>query len=142
MYIKFFRYDKLLWIYFHGFKGNKYTWINKRYKHRNVLILKKLDRFLATDDWLFRYPNAHVLHPPCTHSDHCPLLLFIYKDDPTLRKWFFKFERIEASYPDFENVIARIWDNSCSLEHVVTMFERAAIVRAHRNVGNIFKNKE
>lgn len=43
-----------------GFKGNRFTWLNKRFKNRNVLIYKRLDRYFANSDWLVNYPNAHV----------------------------------------------------------------------------------
>lgn len=33
-----------------GYKGSRYTWLNKRYKRKNSLILERLDCFLANDE--------------------------------------------------------------------------------------------
>lgn len=58
-----------------GFKGCKYTWTNKRYKHKNSLILERLDRCVANTSWINQYPEASVSHLPRTKSDHCLMLL-------------------------------------------------------------------
>lgn len=121
-----------------GYKGNKYTWLNKRYKSRNALIFERLDRFMATDELISSYPDAQSTHLPCTHSDHCPLLLSIFKDDPILHKKFFRFEKIWTTYPDFINMVSNIWENKPPLTHAVKTFEREVSVRACKNVGNIF----
>lgn len=62
-----------------GFKGSKYTWTNKRYKHRRHLILERLDRCLANETWLHLFPETSVSHMARTHSDRCPLLVNILK---------------------------------------------------------------
>lgn len=40
-----------------GFKGNKYTWLNKIFNKCNALFFERLDRFLAANDWLISYPK-------------------------------------------------------------------------------------
>lgn len=69
-----------------GFKGSKYTWLNKSYKQKHALIFERLDRFLANDDWIHLYLDAQVTHLPRTHSDHCPLLLSQTKEPKKSRK--------------------------------------------------------
>lgn len=68
-----------------GYKGNRFTWLNKRFKKSNALIFKRLDRFLAKSDWLIKYPNTHVQNLPHTQSDQWPLLLHIYKDNSSTK---------------------------------------------------------
>lgn len=41
-----------------GFKGSKYMWVNECFKNKSSLILEKLDRFFANDDWLHCFPDA------------------------------------------------------------------------------------
>lgn len=91
-----------------GFKGRKYIWLNKRLKNCNSLILERLDRILATNDWLVLYSNAHMLHLLCIHSDHCPLLLIMYTDDPTFRKKNVTLEKIWEMHLKFTNVITQV----------------------------------
>jgi hypothetical protein len=53
--------------------GDKYTWTNKH--PGDSLILARLDRFLATTDWINRFPhfvNHHLLR---YNSDHNPIML-------------------------------------------------------------------
>lgn len=57
-----------------GFKGSRYTWLNKRYKNSSQLIYERLDRFFANNNWIQKFADVQVHHLPCTHSDHCPLL--------------------------------------------------------------------
>ncbi|KAG5625866.1 hypothetical protein H5410_011084 [Solanum commersonii] len=39
-----------------GLNGSKYMWSNKRYKNRRNLILERLDRCLAINFWILKYP--------------------------------------------------------------------------------------
>lgn len=56
-----------------GFVGHNFTWSNKQAGDRN--IQEWLDRSLATDGWIERFPRARVTHLTCLLSDHCPLFL-------------------------------------------------------------------
>lgn len=40
------------------FKGNKFTWLNKRFKNKSSLIYERLDRFLANEQWIQNFPNS------------------------------------------------------------------------------------
>ncbi|KAH6771766.1 hypothetical protein C2S52_005519 [Perilla frutescens var. hirtella] len=65
-----------------GFKGFKFTWSNNQ--DEDTLIQERLDRFLASEEWLALFPQAQVEHLVRVASDHCPLLLFEAKKQ-TLR---------------------------------------------------------
>ena len=51
-----------------GFTGPAYTWCNNQTGYSRVL--ERLDRSLATTDWLLRFPNCHVHHLHIVFSDH------------------------------------------------------------------------
>jgi hypothetical protein len=56
-----------------GFNGHKYTWHN--WQQDGHYIQARLDRFLATTNWIYAFPhftNSHLLR---YQSDHCPIML-------------------------------------------------------------------
>lgn len=57
-----------------GFKGYKFTWSNHRRRNKG-LIMERLDRILANEQWLKIFSNATVTHLPKTYSDHNPILV-------------------------------------------------------------------
>ena len=56
-----------------GHTGPAFTWANNQLERK--LILERLDRGLATSDWLLNFPNSKLFHLPNYQSDHLPLLL-------------------------------------------------------------------
>ena len=46
-----------------GFHGFPFTWCNRRLGNQNVWI--RLDRGVATVDWIFRFPTIRVHHLDC-----------------------------------------------------------------------------
>ena len=57
-----------------GFTGPKFTWYGNRHRH---IIWERLDRRVATHDWLEKYPAASIRHLHCVESDHRPILLIL-----------------------------------------------------------------
>lgn len=55
-----------------GFMGYPFTWRNRRLDGG---IQERLDRGLATDQWLYLYPDAKIHHLMAAGSDHVMLLL-------------------------------------------------------------------
>ncbi|XP_070038612.1 uncharacterized protein [Nicotiana tomentosiformis] len=85
-----------------GYMGCKYTWSNHR-KRRKGLIMKRLDRFLANEEWLNLFPGSSVTHLPKTYSDHNPLILKLNSFTPIPPQKSFKLENIWYTHPDFIN---------------------------------------
>uniref|UniRef100_A0A803PIJ1 Reverse transcriptase domain-containing protein n=1 Tax=Cannabis sativa TaxID=3483 RepID=A0A803PIJ1_CANSA len=56
-----------------GFKGCKYTWLNKRFN--GGLIRERIDRVIVNTEWLSGCPNGGVHNLPIVASDHGPLIL-------------------------------------------------------------------
>lgn len=58
-----------------GFIGPKYTWLYQR--SDRVQIRERLDRALATTDWLALFPEAKLYHLSTSISDHSALSLHL-----------------------------------------------------------------
>ena len=56
-----------------GFKGYSFTWNNKRLGEANTKI--RLDKGVANEAWLRKFPLNRVTHLSAHASDHLPLLL-------------------------------------------------------------------
>ena len=56
-----------------GYSGVDFTWCNQQ-EGDNIVYLR-LDRAIATLDWLEHFPNVRVQHLEDTTSEDCPLLL-------------------------------------------------------------------
>lgn len=125
-----------------GFKGSQYIWVNNCFTNRCTLIFERLDRFLANNEWSLNYLDARVIHLPRTHSDHCPLLLSLYKKWPTHTHKIFRLESSWASHPDFPRTIQETWENTNSLTTAIDDFKIKAIEWNKSTFGNIFQQKK
>jgi hypothetical protein len=56
-----------------GFSGTPWTYDNRKTGARNVKV--RLDRGVASQDWLNHFSDASITHLTSPFSDHCPLLL-------------------------------------------------------------------
>ena len=56
-----------------GFNGLKFTWIY--HQGDGMQIRERLDRALATPDWVNMFPEAKLFHLSSSVSDHLPLVL-------------------------------------------------------------------
>jgi len=72
-----------------GFSGNPYTWSNHR--QGLDLIKERLDRSIATSQWIHFFPSYSVTHLPALCSNHNPLLLDTSSPSPSLPRPF-RFE--------------------------------------------------
>ncbi|CAN6171061.1 unnamed protein product [Urochloa humidicola] len=58
-----------------GFSGIPWTYDNRKSGQRNVKV--RLDRGVATQEWMDRFFDASITHLTSPVSDHCPLLLTV-----------------------------------------------------------------
>ena len=56
-----------------GFMGGKFTWCNGH--PDGFTIWERLDRAVATMEWLDKFPTTKVIHLECGLSDHKPILI-------------------------------------------------------------------
>ncbi|XP_074297025.1 uncharacterized protein LOC141627699 [Silene latifolia] len=81
------------------FSGPKYTWANKI--ESSNLILERLDRGYASQDWLLTYPEAHIQNLFIFLSDHAPIVL-----DLSAR---FKKPKKRLNHADIQRLVSSIW---------------------------------
>jgi hypothetical protein len=93
-----------------GFTGTPYTWSNHR-DGRN-LIRQRLDRGLASSQWVHLFPSFSILHLPTSTSDHHPLLLDTAHSEASLFRPF-KFEEFWTHHPDCFSTVNLAWSPVC-----------------------------
>ena len=94
-----------------GFNGFLYTWCNRRPGGQNVWI--RLDRGVASVEWILRFPTARIHHLDAFHSDHKPLVLCL---DSEFKRFYrkcrpFHFEAMWLKDNSCEGVIRDSWDS-------------------------------
>ncbi|KAK9991116.1 hypothetical protein SO802_026101 [Lithocarpus litseifolius] len=123
-----------------GFNGPRFTWSNKR---ETGLVMKRLDRFLATSQWKTLFEETNVLHLPKTSSDHCPVLVNTNPLPFNFGKRPFRLKTIWFSDPSFPSLSQKSWQthpNDIALT-IRDFTERAT--SWNRNIfGNIFHKKK
>ncbi|KAJ9545225.1 hypothetical protein OSB04_024932 [Centaurea solstitialis] len=97
--------------------GRKFTWMNA-----DCSKLSKLDRFLASVDFVALWPSAHSLALPRIYSDHCPILLDCGRVDfgPTPFKLFNSW----LAKPGFEDLVRGRWNDPLPEFEVFSKVER------------------
>jgi hypothetical protein len=88
-----------------GFTGPRFTWTNNRPAD---MTWERLDRVVATPDWLLQFPSAQVHHLEGRWSDHKPIWM---NTEPTFipSKKPFRFEEVWTSDQGCEAVIKDSW---------------------------------
>lgn len=106
-----------------GFRGQKYTWTNKRYRHQPQLIFERLDKCVANARWIDKFPNCVVTHLPRTKSDHCPLLLDLNsRTSPRIPKPF-RMEPMYCSHLTFRYLVRNSFFDSHDLMASIKNFQ-------------------
>jgi hypothetical protein len=92
-----------------GYIGALFTWCNNRFS--GATIWERLDRMVATTEWLSRFPQARVYHLDYTGSDHKPLWLSSEDNYKRLVAKPFRFEEMWMSDTGCANTIANAWQS-------------------------------
>lgn len=74
-----------------GFSGNTFNWCNKNGRFAN--IQEQLDRVITSVEWRTTFGNAGVTHLTAYHSDHAPIVLNMFLNQPKLPRPF-RFQKI------------------------------------------------
>ena len=96
-----------------GFSCDIFTWANN-HDHDNSHMKCRLDRFLATPEWISLFPNHSNTHFIKFGSDHNPILLEFSKFNHDRSK-FHKVQRFEQIWLNNEGhnkVVQQTWANS------------------------------
>lgn len=103
--------------------GGYFTWNGHRAKYN---IRSRIDRAMASCDWMDLYPNAHVKLLPWIGSDHRSLLV----DTDSIKsnkKSKFRYENRWRFQPEVRKVIQEVRENECldiSAANFYRMIER------------------
>ena len=93
-----------------GFSGLPYTWSNQRFDGQMIWV--RLDRAVASADWMLKFPSVRVHHVPGYSSDHKPI--WLVSDDAHTRFYRpqrpFRFEAIWLKDSRCEGVVHSAWD--------------------------------
>ena len=92
-----------------GYVGPKFTWCNRRSDEERIRL--RLDRVLATVDWMELYRTSRVFHIVDSTSDHCALLLTNQQASPIRGKRRFHFEAAWIRYEKCKEIIQEVWKN-------------------------------
>uniref|UniRef100_A0A2N9GDB5 Reverse transcriptase domain-containing protein n=1 Tax=Fagus sylvatica TaxID=28930 RepID=A0A2N9GDB5_FAGSY len=121
-----------------GFSGPRFTWTNNR---PGDMTWERLDRVVATPDWLLMFPSARVYHLEGRWSDHKPIWV---NTEPVVKptKRPFRFEEVWTSDQGCEEVIKASWQTTVpgvpmySLKHAE---ENSMLGRDHHRVSQLKK---
>lgn len=85
-----------------GHIGPPFTW------HRGMILHKRLERVVATIEWINLFPKAVLWHLPLLHSDHNPIFISLNCQHQIRRNGFFRqFERwwstIQGTHWEIQN---------------------------------------
>ena len=93
-----------------GYTGLPFTWCNMRFD--GSLVWVRLDRALATADWILKFPSIHLHHLQGLSSDRKPL--WLASDDVNTRFYKpqkpFRFEAMCLKDDRCEEVVHSAWD--------------------------------
>jgi hypothetical protein len=95
-----------------GFDGYPYTWTNGRQESENIQC--RLDRALATEDFLNRFSPFKVVHLQRYGSDHAAILILLEHQDPSKKKrvHLFRFEEVWTKDKNCEEEVRNSWINT------------------------------
>ncbi|KAK4384023.1 hypothetical protein Sango_3099400 [Sesamum angolense] len=112
-------------------QGERFTWHNCSLDGRS--LCKRLDRLLANDVWMDRWPNMYYsCLTPCT-SDHSPLVL--KGDCRNLQVSLFRFDNYLALSPGFLESVHSIW------HHPIVGTRMYSVTRKLKALKSVFRQK-
>ncbi|KAL2924829.1 GTP-binding protein 10-like protein [Bienertia sinuspersici] len=121
------------------FKGYAFTYNNGREGEDNVQC--RLDRALATNDWVDIFSNSTLLHLDREWSDHAPIKLLLRNQMSYLDKKErpFRFEQMWTTHEGCEEVISNAWTLGSTLKHKLDMCTEELKMWGSQNFGAIVK---
>ncbi|XP_021842437.2 uncharacterized protein [Spinacia oleracea] len=95
-----------------GYFGKPFTWWNKQTEQ--FAVFERLDRGVASLEWIQLLPHIGVIHRPSDKSDHIPIELTTMPRSGTPRNRCkpFRFEDMWLSSPDCEEVVKGAWTST------------------------------
>ena len=94
-----------MWTHGLGLVGDKFTWKGKR---SSGMVLERLDRAVANNDWFARNLGTKVQHLHFHSLDHRPIIVKLEGIIPKLNKPF-KFEKMWLSNKGCSDTVNSAW---------------------------------
>ncbi|XP_074336020.1 uncharacterized protein LOC141673185 [Apium graveolens] len=91
------------------YTGDRYTWEMSRGTSQRVQ--ERLDRGLATSEWIEMFPGAEVRVLEVSTSDHKPLFLQLNRQVYVPKRGRFRFENMWIEDNDCRNIVKGCWSN-------------------------------
>jgi hypothetical protein len=112
-----------------GFVGSPFTWWNKQ--NGIARVVERLDRCLATAEWLLKFPNNRVTHLRAVFSDHRPLWVELSLSGNAMwpRRKRFRFEEMWTFHQGCEDTIWKAWETR---HNGTLMFQVVEKIKASR----------
>ncbi|XP_074271275.1 uncharacterized protein LOC141595203 [Silene latifolia] len=96
-----------------SYSGPNFTWANKR--DSSSLILERLDRCYASQDWILLFPDAHLQNLNLFLSDHAPIVLSTSVKIKKPKRPY-RVDNWCLEHPAIQSLISSIW-NSTVVHH-------------------------
>ena len=88
-----------------GFMGSEFTW----HKHfANYIVWERLDRAVATSDWLSLFPDTKIYHLEADASDHRPILIVLDGMNCSQQRPF-RFEQMWLTEQGCSDTVQAVW---------------------------------
>lgn len=132
-----------------GFKGQRFTWCNKRQEEHH--IKERIDRAMGNVELRERFPKLQVFHLEPESSDHCPVLIELcYRGMKAPRS--FKFEQMWIDHPGYQEVVERSWKGNgrrnqdgideviarlCSCKKALIRWSRTAFLNNKKEINRL-----
>lgn len=107
-----------------GYTGDVFTWWNKQAAHNSVF--ERLDKRVASLEWVVLLPHVSVKHLPRDKSDHKTLKIIDILVGGRGRKKF-KFEDMWLSLSRCENVVREAWMSGDGTQNAADILEKIKI---------------
>ncbi|GAU44733.1 hypothetical protein TSUD_88180 [Trifolium subterraneum] len=95
-------------------EGHRFTWIKSAGTPH--VIEERLDRAMASSDWLALFPEVKLINLLASHSDHSPILLQTEPVRQNFFKYSFKFENLWLKEEDVDEVVEEGWCREGNIE--------------------------
>ena len=107
-----------------GFTGLPFTWCNNRFD--GPLVWVRLDRALASAEWMLKFPSVRLHHLAGFSSDHKPIWLC---SDDVHRRFYrpqkpFRFEEMWLKDEGCEGVVNAAWDVSVEADPMLKVLHK------------------
>ncbi|XP_074271197.1 uncharacterized protein LOC141595123 [Silene latifolia] len=108
------------------FFGPWFTWMNSQ--HNSNIIIERLDRAYANQEWMNLFPSASVSHLPILVSDHAPIILNLFLVSKP-RKRPYRIDNWCLSFPEVREMVSTVWETPFFGSSMFVLSRKLAMVR-------------